>query len=210
MRKRALPPGKKRSERFFFERPSFRLWMLFAAAVLISLLMTGGRAVAEVLFQSPASPVQQQQQQPANKNNQQPQQPANKNNQQPQQPANNQQQSQQNSQNQPQPAPTEPAQPQAVESQSPVAAPAADSPAQPAAESRPPAPQPQPYQPVTKEQAPESRNLILDQAEFIDTVVVSVAYLWLCCGIVLILAIPLAFLFLHIRGRSKIIKEEQL
>ena len=52
-------------------------------------------------------------------------------------------------------------------------------------------------------------EMVVDEAEFIDTVVVSLAYVWLCCGIVLILVIPLIFLFLHIRGRSKIIKEEQ-
>ncbi|MCB0192927.1 MAG: hypothetical protein KDJ65_13365 [Anaerolineae bacterium] len=53
-----------------------------------------------------------------------------------------------------------------------------------------------------------SRNFILDQAELIDTVVVSTAYIWLCCGIGLFLLIPLVFLFLQIRGRHKIIKEE--
>lgn len=53
-----------------------------------------------------------------------------------------------------------------------------------------------------------SPNFILDQAELIDTVVVSTAYVWLCCGIGLFLLIPLVFLFLQIRGRTKIIKEE--
>jgi hypothetical protein len=59
--------------------------------------------------------------------------------------------------------------------------------------------------------APEagSSNLVVDQAEMIDTVVVTTAYVWLCCGIIAILLIPLIFLFLHIRGRSKILKEEQ-
>jgi len=59
------------------------------------------------------------------------------------------------------------------------------------------------------EEPPNDQSLILDQAELIDTVVVSTAYVWLCCGIVLILLIPLIFLFLQIRGRSKILKEEQ-
>jgi hypothetical protein len=54
-----------------------------------------------------------------------------------------------------------------------------------------------------------SRNLILDQAELIDTVVVSTAYVWLCCGIMLFLLIPLVFLFLQIRGRTQI-KDEYL
>lgn len=53
-----------------------------------------------------------------------------------------------------------------------------------------------------------SSNFILDQAELIDTVVVSTAYVWLCCGIGLFLLIPLVFLFLQIRGRTKIVREE--
>lgn len=53
-----------------------------------------------------------------------------------------------------------------------------------------------------------SQNFILDQAELIDTVVVSTAYIWLCCGIGLFLLIPLVFLFLQIRGRTKIVREE--
>jgi hypothetical protein len=51
-------------------------------------------------------------------------------------------------------------------------------------------------------------NFILDQAELIDTVVVSGAYIWLCCGVSLFLLVPLVLLFVHIRGRSKIIREE--
>jgi hypothetical protein len=50
-------------------------------------------------------------------------------------------------------------------------------------------------------------NFILDRAEFIDTVVVSTAYVWLCCGIVIFLMIPLVFLFLQIRGRTKMSRD---
>jgi hypothetical protein len=50
-------------------------------------------------------------------------------------------------------------------------------------------------------------NFILDRAEFIDTMVVSTAYVWLCCGIVIFLMIPLVFLFLQIRGRTKMSRE---
>jgi hypothetical protein len=53
----------------------------------------------------------------------------------------------------------------------------------------------------------EDANFILDRAEFIDTVVVSTAYVWLCCGIVIFLLIPLVFLFLQIRGRTKMSRE---
>jgi hypothetical protein len=58
------------------------------------------------------------------------------------------------------------------------------------------------------DEAEDSSNLVLDQAEFIDTVLVSTAYVWLCCGIVLLLLIPLVFLFLQIRGRMKLVDEE--
>ena len=61
--------------------------------------------------------------------------------------------------------------------------------------------------PPNDSESDASSNLILDQAEFIDSVVVSFAYVWLCCGVALILVIPLIFLFLQIRGRSKLYKE---
>jgi hypothetical protein len=49
----------------------------------------------------------------------------------------------------------------------------------------------------------ESRNFILDRVELIDSVVVSGAYLWLCCGVALFLLVPIFMLVLYIRGRSK-------
>ncbi|MCB0209437.1 MAG: hypothetical protein KDJ52_08910 [Anaerolineae bacterium] len=74
-------------------------------------------------------------------------------------------------------------------------------------ESAPPAEELRPVR-LERDEEEGSRNFILDQAELIDTVVVSTAYVWLCCGIGLFLLIPLVFLFLQIRGRHKIIKEE--
>jgi hypothetical protein len=59
-----------------------------------------------------------------------------------------------------------------------------------------------------EEEKPGDSNFILDRIEMVDTIVVSTAYVWLCCGIVLFLLIPLFFLFLQIRGRSKILREE--
>ncbi len=56
--------------------------------------------------------------------------------------------------------------------------------------------------------ADESPNFILDQVEFIDTVVVSGAYLWLCCGVMLFLLVPIFMLVLYIRGRSKLAPDE--
>jgi len=59
-----------------------------------------------------------------------------------------------------------------------------------------------------EEEGDGSSNFILDQAEFIDTVVVSGAYVWLCCGITFFLLIPLVFLFLQIRGQLKLRKKD--
>ena len=53
----------------------------------------------------------------------------------------------------------------------------------------------------------EEANFILDRAEFIDTMVVSTAYVWLCCGVVIFLMIPLVFLFLQIRGRTRMSRD---
>lgn len=81
-----------------------------------------------------------------------------------------------------------------------------------------------PAEPAPPEPAPSSRrgedrfaedefeeddaSLILDRAELIDSVVVSTAYVWLCCGIIIFLLIPLAFLFLQIRGRTRMSRED--
>ncbi|MEW5957433.1 MAG: hypothetical protein AB1801_06900 [Chloroflexota bacterium] len=53
------------------------------------------------------------------------------------------------------------------------------------------------------------RNFILDRVEFIDSVIVSGAYVWLCCGVALFLVVPVFMLVLYIRGRSKIVAEDE-
>jgi hypothetical protein len=92
-------------------------------------------------------------------------------------------------------------------------------PPQPAPDQQAGAPVPAAPEPSSQRVDPEERriedefeetgeaNFILDRAEFIDTVVVSTAYVWLCCGIVIFLMIPLVFLFLQIRGRTKMSRE---
>jgi hypothetical protein len=89
----------------------------------------------------------------------------------------------------------------------------------PATEQQAEAPVPAAPEPSSRRVDPEERrvddeleeageaNFILDRAEFIDTMVVSTAYVWLCCGIVIFLMIPLVFLFLQIRGRTKMSRE---
>ena len=80
------------------------------------------------------------------------------------------------------------------------------------AEVAPEVPEPQPIErsrrreEVVDQSGP--RNFILDQAELIDTVAVSGAYIWLCCGFGLLLIAPLFLLLLYIRGRSRIIQDD--
>ncbi len=181
-----------------FNSTPARLVLFFIIAVTITLVISDNNAIADVLLQSPASPVEQPQQQPP------PEQPV------PAQPPAPAQPEAQPQANEPVTeivspiSPVSPVSPAEVESQqsAPVLKPAAEPPAEP-----------QPYQLRERDESADDEtggesNLILDQAELIDTVVVSTAYVWLCCGFILLLLIPLVFIFLQIRGRSKIQKEE--
>lgn len=53
-------------------------------------------------------------------------------------------------------------------------------------------------------------NFVLNEAQMVDSFIIYGAWVWLCCGVIVFLLIPLAFLFLQIRGRSQILKEEAL
>jgi outer membrane biosynthesis protein TonB len=162
-----------------------RLFILLILAVSLTFLLAAGNVVtAERLFQSPPAP-----QPPA----EQPQPPAPPPSEQP--PAQPEQQ----------PSAASPVDPQAQ----PPAPPPQEPPAAQPADPQVPTPlAPKPAQPsnTDKEEAP---NLTLDTAELIDTVIVSGAYVWFCCGIILFLLIPLTLLILYIRGRSKIVQEEE-
>lgn len=87
------------------------------------------------------------------------------------------------------PAPVEPTQP-------PVALPQATPPAQateapgvfPATEAQPP-------------NDPGAGQPVINWVKFWDTMAVLIAYPWLCCGISLLLLVPVLLLFLEIRGR---------
>ncbi len=191
--------AKRAVDPFFFEGWG-ALALLFVAALTITFALSGADVTAEGLFQSPQSPVEVQPTAvppPAEPPTPIPPAPA--------EPA----------------ATVPPAQPQPeLPAEAPVEAPppAVDA-AQPAPvdagqaapEGETPPPTPQERRPARNSTTPagDDPQMVVDQAEFIDTVVVSFAYIWLCCGIVLILVLPLLFLFLHIRGRSKILKEEQ-
>lgn len=163
---------------------SARLPLLFGVALILTLFLAGGNVTAEKLFQSPQSPQSPPPEQPA------PEQPT------PEQPA----------PEQPQPPAEQPsAGPTAVEQSSPI---------QPTSEAAP-APTLEPLPPVTTgeeyQEVPPSNEdtpMVLDEAELIDSIFVSFAYVWLCCGVILLLLIPLVLLILYIRGRSKIVNEE--
>lgn len=52
-------------------------------------------------------------------------------------------------------------------------------------------------------------SFIFDRAEFIDTVIIGVSWIWLCCGIGLFLFVPLFLLLLQIRGMSKLSRRKK-
>lgn len=174
------------------------LIIFFVAAALLTFVISDNRAAAEVLFQSPQSPPAQE----------------------PPPPAPQPQPEQQPSfEQQPQP-PVEPQPQPATEAVTPVS-PVEESPSSvmPAGSEPPPLPPPTPDPRAGRtredtfldetDEAGES-NFILDLVELVDTVVVSGAYLWLCCGAILLLLIPLAFLFLQIRGQIKLQQQDRL
>jgi hypothetical protein len=160
-----------------------RLALLLAAAIFLSIWIAAHQVDADVLFQSPASPP-------------------------PGAPGLDQ--------TLPESPIVQPPVEQPPVEQSPVEVPPEAAP--PAVEAgNPAAPLPPTAEPVRREREEEPiepeesggpSQFILDQAELIDTVVVSGAYIWLCCGVSLFLLVPLALLFVYIRGRSKIIREE--
>lgn len=160
-----------------------RLGLLFVASLGLTLWLASGRVNADFLFQSPESPAPPPfiETGPAQSPVEQP--PAVE-----QPPVD-------------QPPLVDPNTSQSPELSPPAAgAPAPPPPAEPARRNR--------------EERPEEEinegpsNFILDQAELIDTVVVTGAWVWLCCGILLILIVPLFFVVMYIRGRRKIIDQE--
>ena len=189
-------PPQDKNFRFSSLASSARLTLLFVIALSLTFFLASGNVTAERLFQSPQSPPAQPP----------PEQPA------PEQPAPEQPAPEQPAPEQPQPPAEQPATDQTTVQQS--------SPIQPTDEAAP-APTLEPLAPVTAGDDPAPGNdyqepppvdedtpMVLDEAELIDSVFVSLAYVWLCCGVILLLLIPLVLLILYIRGRSKIVNEE--
>jgi hypothetical protein len=207
------PDGKQAGTPFFFDGP-VRLGSLLLVAVFVSMFLATGNVTADALFQSPQSPVEepapppeQEQQPPAQPEEATPeaapptaeQPPADDTGQEPAEVV----------PDDTAPVDTAPAdsEPPAENNQAaPTVAPDTQPPPVVASTPLPPARQ-EAIRPGQQAEDSDGSSLILDEAEMIDTLVVSFAYVWLCCGIVIILLIPLIFLFLQIRGRSKISRE---
>jgi hypothetical protein len=62
-------------------------------------------------------------------------------------------------------------------------------------------PPPPPLPPPTPPQVSGSNQPIVNWVKFWDTIAVTLAYPWLCCGVGLILLVPVVLLFLEIKGR---------
>jgi hypothetical protein len=64
-----------------------------------------------------------------------------------------------------------------------------------------PLPPPPPLPPPTPPPVSGSNQPIVNWIKFWDTIAVTLAYPWLCCGVALILLVPVVLLFLEIKGR---------
>lgn len=186
---------------FFIHSELRRLAILFIIAITLTLFIADDRAVASRLFQSPASPPAQ----PAPAQQPPPTQPPPA-----QQPPAEQLPTETQSTDQSSTEPTVESSESTTEFESPVP--------EPLPEGSGPPPFIQPTVEAGGDSLEEegdfvedeegSSNFILDRVELVDSVVVSGAYVWLCCGVLLLLLIPLFFLFLQIRGQIKIQREE--
>jgi cytoskeletal protein RodZ len=57
--------------------------------------------------------------------------------------------------------------------------------------------------PVEAQESGGSSQSIVNWAKFWDTMAVTVAYPWLCCGILLLLLVPVGLIYLEIKGRRR-------
>jgi len=55
--------------------------------------------------------------------------------------------------------------------------------------------------PPTPQPASGANQPIVNWVKFWDTIAVTLAYPWLCCGVALLLTVPVGLLFLEIKGR---------
>ncbi|MBN1217597.1 MAG: hypothetical protein JXM69_01610 [Anaerolineae bacterium] len=204
----SLQDKSKYLEYLVFLPTSTRLLLLFVMALFLTLQLASGNVTAEMSFQSPQSPPPAEQPPVEQPPSEQP--PA-------EQPPIEQPPAEQPPSEQPpaeQPPIEQPPVEQPPAEQPPIEQPPVE---QPPAEQQPSGPAPAPLEPLPPLDTTDDENvgagdvespMVLDEAELIDTIIVSGAYVWLCCGVILLLLIPLALLILYIRGRGKIIEEE--
>jgi hypothetical protein len=107
-------------------------------------------------------------------------------------------------------APTEALPPEAAPPHEPP--PTEETPAEPSMEpTEPPTAVPEPTTPVEADEAPDTplppevgtNQPIINWVKFWDTMAVTFAYPWLCCGVTLLLMVPVVLLFLEIKGRRR-------
>ena len=91
-------------------------------------------------------------------------------------------------------APAEtPAPPAEAPDEAPEAAePTPETPEEPQGEEEPPPP------------SPESSPLILNWGVFLNTVIVTLSYAWICCGVCGLVGTPLAFLLFYVWGKRRL------
>lgn len=207
---------------FFCTKDGGQLILLFVTALLFAFLFVGNDVTAEILFQSPQSPPPAQQEAPPPQPTPVPPTPVPTEPPPPEPTATQPPPAAEGSTEEPTP------QPEATPLPEPTATPVPPTEAAPTEE--PPSAELTDTQPPSSSEAQSSTDLptrvevrrgdvsldfegdtapsfILDQAELIDAVAVSGAYIWLCCGVGLFLLAPLFFLILYVRGRSQIIQE---
>lgn len=167
---------------------------LITLAMIISsiLLQSDGLVSASQLFQSPVSPVQEQSQKPTPEKVLPPSEPI------PAKPT-------------PVPLPTQPPATQPPVPPEPVELPTQPpqpEPTQPAAQptETPTAPPPivdvpSPAQPAPA--YPGGAEIVIDSGLLIDSLLVYVAYAWLCCGVLIFIMIPIGFLLLYVWGAQR-------
>ncbi len=205
----------KRVSRLFLYWGAGRIVLLFLIALSLTLIISDDNVIADVLFQSPAeSPVAEPpppEPPPAEPPAAEPP---------PAEPPAAEPPPAEPPAAEPPPAEAPPAEPPPAEPATDIVSPISPvesiSPILPTGSEPPPINQPAPapggleLEDVFIEEGEEETpsNFILDQVELVDTIVVSGAYIWLCCGIAFFLLIPLVFLLLQIRGQIKIRQEE--
>lgn len=168
--------------------------VLFITAVCLTLLITTGQVNAtSYLFQSPPAEPAEEQTEPRRE-----------------EPPAQEQEQQAPTETQPSPAETQPddAPVDSAPTQAePTLPPTSEESVPIESQAQPPPPESRQLDTTADEDG--SRGFIFDRAEFIDTILIFGSYIWACCGLILLLSVPLFLLLLQIRGSSKLRKKKR-